>query len=79
MTARACICASRDDFLLGTAVWGMAYTKLNLQALPLLCQAPEDDPVLNAWRVIYPRFFTNQITLGVEKHLRDFRVAAGLE
>jgi hypothetical protein len=65
--------------LLGTAVWGMAYTKLNLQALPLLCQAPEDDPVLNAYRVIFPRSITNSITLGSEKHVRDFRVAAGLE
>eukprot|EP01052_Picozoa_sp_SAG31_P041861 SAG31_NODE_6467_length_2006_cov_1.609334_1_plen_129_part_00 len=59
-----------EDFVLGTVVWQFAYTKINLQTLPGFFALPDDDPVLNAWRVIFPRAGANADLIGVVKPKR---------
>lgn len=67
-----------EDFMLGQFLWQLAYTNISMQALPAIAQAPDDDPMLAAFRVLFPVSIYAHLNLGFEGYIRAFMEAEGV-
>ena len=68
--------------MLGQFLWALAYTKINLQALPGIhakAEANDEDPEVGAWRMIYPRAYLNNVAQQSMAFYEAFAESQGLE